>query len=447
MDYQSALDYVWGLVNFETKPPEERGPYTLDRMQMLLDALGNPQERVRAVHITGSKGKGSTAAMLESVLRCAGYRTGLYTSPHLHSPRERIRVAGNLIPHDDFIALIGHIRPFAEQLGDVTTFEFLTAMGFCYFVEQEVDIAVVEVGLGGTLDATNLIRRPLVSIITPISLDHTSVLGDTVEQIARDKAGIIKHTVPVISAQQEPAAYEILHSTAAERDTAVIQADTQWRWQRTGLSLDGQTFTIQSSSGTAMPDVFVPLLGRHQIDNAITALTGLVALRDAGIAWDETALRTGLRTVDWPARIEVVTRKPPVIVDGAHNGASAQVLRETLDDLVEADLVSWDHLCLVIGMSSNKNLRDIIMPLAPFVDSCITTQANHPRACAPHELATLLWEVLGAAAPFPISPEDTVEAAMQRARIAAGADGIVIATGSLFVAAEAREAFGRGWPL
>lgn len=447
MDYQSALDYVWGLVNFETKPPEERGPYTLDRMRMLLDALGNPQDRVPAVHITGSKGKGSTAAMIESVLRAAGYRTGLYTSPHLHTPRERIRVAGNLLPHDDFIRLVERIRPIAKDLGDVTTFEFLTAMGFCHFVDQEVDIAVVEVGLGGTLDATNLISRPLVSIITPISLDHTSVLGDTVQQIAHDKAGIIKEGVPVISAPQEPAARDVLRTVARDHNTDVIRAEAQWQWERTALTLEGQTVTAASTVGNTVEDLFIPLLGRHQLHNATTALAGLTALQNAGIAWDEAALRDGFRTVSWPARIEIVQRAPLVITDGAHNGASAQVLRDTLDELIDAGLVSWNHFCLVLGISSNKDLREIITPLAPYVDSCIVTQARHPRACPAQELATLLWDTLGAPAPFPILPEEAVDTAMDSAQISAGTEGLVLVTGSLFVAAEAREAFGHGWPL
>lgn len=447
MDYQSALDYVWGLVNFETKPPEERLPYTLDRMRMLLNALGNPQDQVPAVHITGSKGKGSTAAMIESVLRAAGYHTGLYTSPHLHTPRERVRVAGALLPHDNFITLVERIRPIAENLGDVTTFEFLTAMGFCYFVEQEVDIAVVEVGLGGTLDATNLICRPLVSIITPISLDHTSVLGDTVEQIAHDKAGIIKEGVPVVSAQQEPAAREVLRTVARDHNASILESSTQWQWERTALTLEGQTFTAVSAAGDTLEDLFIPLLGRHQLHNASTALTGLVVLRDAGIEWDEAALRDGFSTVSWPARIEIVQRTPLVIADGAHNGASAQVLRDTLEELIDAGLVSWDHFCLVLGISSNKNVREIITPLVRYVDSCIATQAQHPRACPSQELATLLWDILGAPAPFPILPEEAVDTALNSAQISAGSDGLILVTGSLFVAAEARAAFGYGLPL
>lgn len=448
MNYQAALDYVWGLVNFETKPPAQREPYTLDRMRALLDAVGNPQNRVPAVHVTGSKGKGSTAAMIESVLRAAGYRTGLYTSPHLHSPRERIRVAGHLMPRDAFIALVERLRSVANDLHDVTTFEFLTAMCFCYFVEKDVEVAVVEVGLGGTLDATNLIEQPLVSVITPISLEHTQVLGDTVAEIAADKAGIIKSGVPAVAAPQPEDAGTVLERAAANRRADLFRSDRMWRWERHELSLDGQTFTLVADA----PDVashealFVPLLGRHQLSNATTAVTALHVMQKVyGIAWSEDALRRGLAQVEWPARMEVLDRAPLVLADGAHNGASAQVLRDALDELVAEGIVAWDRCWLLLAVLGDKDVSAIVTPLVPLVDGIVVSQTHHPRARPAADLAEQVGAAVDESASVPIEIRASVADAVATALERVGTTGALLATGSLVTAAEVRAAFGLGW--
>ncbi len=228
MTYQQALDFIWTLVNFETTPPATREPYTLDRMWELMARLGDPQARLRVVHVAGSKGKGSTSAMIERVLRAAGQRTALYSSPHLHDARERLRVGGEPITEGDFVRLVERLRPHIEALGSVTTFEALTAMAFVHFAETDVDVTVLEVGLGGRLDATNLVT-PLVSVITPLGLEHTAVLGDTIEEIAAEKGGIIKAGVPVVTAAQPPEALAVLRRIASERQAPLIVAAEQWQ--------------------------------------------------------------------------------------------------------------------------------------------------------------------------------------------------------------------------
>lgn len=446
MDYQTALDYVWGLVNFETTPPATREPYSLDRMRTVLARLGNPQDQVATVHLAGSKGKGSTAAMVEAVLRAAGHRTGFYSSPHLHSPRERIRIDSVMISRQTFIDLLQRVRPALEEVEGVTTFECLTAMGFYHFREREVDVAVIEVGLGGRLDATNLIRRPRVSVITPISYEHTYVLGSTIEEIALEKAGIIKPGVPAVIAHQPEEAYAVFRRVAAERGAPLIPVDRLWEGRRTALSLAGQRFTLTalSSNRPSYAELAVPLLGRHQVQNVVTALATLHVLRECGMNWDEPALRRGLVDVTWSGRIEVVGRRPFVVVDGAHNGASARALRETLDELVDVRAVTWEQLWLVFGVLGDKDVKAIIAPLLPLAAGVVVASPHHPRARPPDVVAAQLQDVLDTSIQRLMTAPSVAEA-VAIAQEHVGPAGAVVATGSLSVAAEARAAFDLGW--
>lgn len=457
--YQAALDYVWGLVNFETRPPAQREPYRLDRMRAFLERLGNPQNAVPAVHIAGSKGKGSTAAMIEIVLRAAGHRTGLFTSPHLHSPRERIRVGGRMISRETFVDLVGRLRPVAETLDGVTTFEFLTAMAFVHFAEAGVDVAVVEVGLGGRLDATNVIERPLVTVITPLSLEHTAVLGTTLSQIAAEKAGIVKPGVPLICAPQPAEALDVVADVAARRDAPLTLVGHTWRWERTAIALEGQTFDVTFRPcgpaedgvalwgtacgtyrfGTRLVGLMLPLLGDHQLINATTAVAALHEVWEQGVIWSEHALRRGLAHVVWPARVEVMSRHPFVVVDGAHNDASARALRDTLLALVRHGLVAWDRLWLVVGLMRDKAPEAVFSPLLPLAAGVIVTQARHPRAMPADALAARLAHFDAPFAPV-VEVEPAVDRALHRALALAGPDGAVVVAGSLFVAAEARRA-------
>ncbi|MCB0078387.1 MAG: bifunctional folylpolyglutamate synthase/dihydrofolate synthase [Anaerolineales bacterium] len=432
MDYQDSLDYIWSLVNFETTPPETREPYTLERMARLLTRLGDPQAELTAIHVAGTKGKGSTSAMIESVLRAAGYHTALYSSPHLHSPRERIRIDGVPISREAWVDLVRRIRPHVDALGDVTTFELLTAMAFVACAEAAVDVAVVEVGLGGRLDATNFLD-PLVSVITPLALEHTAVLGNTIEEIAAEKGGIIKTGRPVVTAGQTEGALGVLQRIANARGNALIVAPRCWAASHRRASLDGQTLDLIARDDSARySDLHLALLGKHQVENAIVALTALEVARGRGVMWDDAALRTGFATVQWPARVEVVQRTPLVVVDGAHTEASARALVETV---TEAAPQGWGTTTLILGVSRDKDVTALMAALSPLADRLILTRARHPRAADPAQLATH-----PAVAPRQPRVVTNVAEAVQKALEWAAPDALIVVAGSLFVAAEARAA-------
>ena len=439
MTYEEVRAWLWSLIDFERKPPATRTPYKLDRMRALLARLNNPQDTVPTIHITGSKGKGSTSAILESILRAAGYRTALYTSPHLHTERERIRLEGQPIAPATMAACAAKVRAAAEGLTGLTFFEAITAIAFLAFAEANVDVAIIEVGLGGTLDATNTISTPLAAIITPISLEHTHILGDTHARIARDKAGIIKPGRPVIVALQVDEAWQEIAAVAKQRQAPLVDVAREWTWERRALSLHGQTIALRHHTRPewAWNNLHLALLGMHQIGNAATAIATLTTLRERGaLAWDDAALQAGLAHVRWPARTEVLNAHPFVLVDGAHNDASAEALADTLRDLAFHGDVQWDRLWIVLGVSADKNIAAIAAPLHPFATGWIATQANHPRALPPDKVAERLSTILDPLAVVLSAPD--VRTAFTNALHMAGEDGAVIATGSLFVAAEVR---------
>ena len=439
MTYEETRAWLWSLIDFERQPPATRSPYKLDRMRALLARLNNPQDAVPTIHITGSKGKGSTASIIESILRAAGYQTALYTSPHLHTERERIQLAGHAIAPEYLAHCAEQVRRAAEQLEGLTFFEAITAIAFLAFAEAAVDVAVIEVGLGGTLDATNTISRPLVSIITPISLEHTHILGDTHALIARDKAGIIKPGRPVVVAPQVEEAWREIADAAQRQNAPLVDVAREWVWARRALSLRGQTIALRHRTRAewAWDDLPFALLGAHQLVNAATAVAALTTVREEGaLTWDDDALRAGLAHVRWPARTEVLNARPFVLVDGAHNDASAQALAETLRDLALNGGVSWDRLWMVFGVSADKDVEAIVRPLRPFATGWIATQARHPRAMPAPRLAERLTAALDPLAV--VLPAPDVQTAFTNALDMAGEDGAVIVTGSLFVAAEAR---------
>jgi len=329
-DYRDALACIYGFTDYEKRGFAVYAPqfYNLERMRRLLALLGDPQRTFRAVHIAGTKGKGSTAAMIESILRAAGYRSGLYTSPHLHTFRERIQVKGSLIPEADVVRLVAQIKPLVNQVADITTFEIITGLAFAWFAEQGVEWAVLEVGLGGRLDATNVVT-PVVAVITSISYDHTAILGDTLTQIATEKAGIIKSDVPVVSAPQTGEALAVIKSTCRRRDAPLTLVGCDWTWQAGPADLDGQMFTIRHGQDS-LEGLWLPLLGAHQQVNATTSVAALSVLREAGAIVPQEAIRQGLRAVYWPGRLEILGRAPLVVADSAHNGDSANKLQTSL---------------------------------------------------------------------------------------------------------------------
>ncbi len=433
MNYQEALDYIWGqakgLVNLEKAVAPTREPYTLARMMLLMDALGNPQEQLRVIHVAGTKGKGSTAAMIEAVLRAAGYRTGLYSSPHLHDPRERIRRNGQMIDEEAFTALVNRMRPLFDHYEGTTTFEALTAMMFVWFAESGVDVVVLEVGLGGRLDATNLIT-PLVSVITPLALEHTIILGNTIEEIAFEKAGIIKEGVPVVTAAQPVAALEVLQRIADERHAPLVVAPDSRELTPRSVSLDGQIFDVRITGApdTGYTGLHLRLLGSHQQRNAVVAICALEMIRES-LPWDERALREGLATVSWYARVEVVSRSPYLVVDGAHTVESAKALLATLQDVFAKEL---PPTTLIFGISADKHPLEILQAFGPLAQDVLFTESSHPRAAPAAELA----HQCGVTDDTRVT--HSVADAIDKVLETASPGDLIVATGSLFVAAEAR---------
>ncbi len=431
MQYIEALQLLQRRDDWErTGSPADADRWDLRRMRSLLARLGDPHLGRRTMHVAGSKGKGSVAAMIASVLQQAGGRTGLYTSPHLHRFVERIAVDGGPIAPEAFGRLLGEIWPQIDaedadgRYGTISTFEALTALAFVAFRERDVEHQVLEVGLGGRLDATNVFDAKDVCAIAPISLEHTAVLGDTIAQIANEKAGIITRGATVIMAPQRDSAAEVIRDVCTERGAKLIETAQACALTRTRHDRDGQEFTLRTSRATYK--LRLPLLGRHQLDNAATAVLAIETL-DAAI--DEASVREGLAKVRWPCRIELLKRHPVVVVDGAHNRDSARRLVQTLrDDLGVQEAV------LVVGCSGDKDPGALAEELAPIASHVIATRSRHPRAKGAREIANAFAE-----RDVPVAVEEPAGAAVDAALAQAGAAEAVVVCGSLFVAAEARE--------
>lgn len=429
MNYQAALSYILSFTDYEKVPAflYRADNFDLRRMVELLDRLGNPHLTSPAIHIGGTKGKGSTAAMIASALCAAGYRTGLYTSPHLHTFRERITVDGGMISGEEFSALTEKLQPEIDEVnrrhdyGEITTFEILTALAFAFFMERQVDFQVLEVGLGGRLDATNVVM-PRIAVITSISLDHAEVLGDSLAKIAGEKAGIIKPGALVISAPQPKDVACVIEEVCRHNGVSLITVGRDVTWRKVKSDLSGQFFEVKGKAGSYK--LIIPLLGEHQLENAAVAVAALEAL-DIG-AKD---IARGLAQVQWPGRLEILRHEPLFLADGAHNADSANRLRETIEKYLH-----FDRLILILGASSDKDIAGIVGELAPMSSLVIVTRSRHPRALEP---ASLLEELEKQGVKGELA--ESVSSAAERAMEMAGPRDLICATGSLFVAAEARE--------
>ncbi len=435
--YQDALAYLFSLL--EGRPPSPQ-PYTflkLERMRHLVGLLSHPERAFPAVLVAGTKGKGSTAAMIAGIARAAGLRVGLYSKPHLVDFRERIRVDGTLITPHELVPLIEDLRDAVEGGRDgpgwpPTYFEASAALAFQYFARRRVDLAVVEVGIGGRLDACNVVD-PIVSVITTIDYDHTEIVGTRLRQIAAEDTGIMRPRGTVVTVAQRPAAAGVVRETAAALGAEVIQVGRQVHYRTLASSPSGLRVTIRGRRGVYR-DLQVPLIGRHQALNAaaaiaaVEALAGTWAAEAAPFLLSEEAVRAGLSTLRWPARIEVVREHPTVIVDVAHNPVSFQALRAALDDVF-----AGRRLILVIGMIGTKDLAGIARIIAPRAAVVIATRPHDTRALPPDQVAQ-------AVRPW-VSEVHIVEdpvAAVEQALTAAGPDDVVCATGSFHVAGPVR---------
>jgi dihydrofolate synthase/folylpolyglutamate synthase len=441
--YNQALDYLYSFVDYSLKKSSElaKADFNLDRMRALMAALGNPEQKYSILHVAGTKGKGSTSALMASALTAAGYKTGLYTSPHLQDYVERIQIDGQPISHIQLIELVEQVKPHVAAVPKLTTFEITTAIGFLYFAQQKADAAVIEVGLGGRLDATNVVT-PRVSVITSLSYDHMAVLGNTLTLIAGEKAGIIKPGIPVVSSPQKDEARVVLERVAKERHSPLTLVGREVLFVAGEHSLDGQTLTISSEQEAEKNQesviLRVPLLGQHQVANAATAYA---ALKASGLDIPDEAIAKGFAGVTWPCRFEIVRRpvlepglprEPVVILDSAHNQDSFEKLAQTLEDYFPGRPV-----LLIFGSSEDKDIAGMLAALKGRLKLVLATKAIHPRAIEPEkiiETANRIGVRAEMAAP--------VEAALTRAlNLAAGGEEIVLSAGSMFVTAEVKTAW------
>jgi dihydrofolate synthase/folylpolyglutamate synthase len=440
--FPEALNYLYSFVDYTLERSYRYTPdrFNLDRVRVLLRAVGDPHRSFRSIHVAGTKGKGSVSSLCASALRAAGYRVGLYTSPHLIRITERIQVDGEEIREEAMAALLEELKPDVARIPGITMFEILTALAFLHFARQNVDFAAIEVGLGGRLDATNVVE-PVVAVITSLSYDHMHVLGNSLSDIAREKAGIIKRGIPLVLAPQQHEAERVVEEVARERGAPIIRVGRDWLYAPGGHDLERQSVFIWPASEQAHMDTFVatagseewappryeiPLLGYHQVINSAVAYAALDVLRRSGVRLEEEAIQEGFRTVFWPGRFQVLSRSPAVIIDSAHNRDSALRLRIALDDYFPGQPVS-----LVFGAMGDKDIPGMLAELLPRVSRLILTRPDHPRAATLEELAALAhgygWRV------EEIQP---VAEALRFALAHSRPGEVVVAAGSLSVAGE-----------
>ena len=390
------------------------------------------------VHVAGSKGKGSTATFIASILTHIGFKTGLFTSPHLVTPRERCRIDSNLISADRFADYVDQLKPEIEAvsaidgIGDVSFFEIYTALAFTYFADERVDFAVVEVGLGGRLDATNIVS-PLVSVITQISLEHTTILGNTHEAIAKEKAEIIKPNRPVVLAPQSEEAQSIFEVVAADRDAPMSLVGRDVKWELGDHNLHGQTFDVCTSK-ESYSDLFLPLLGVHQAINATTAIACIDRVRALGYEISAASVYGGLKKAHLPGRLQLVGSDPFILLDGAHSPASVEALRDTINEVFR-----YEKLILIVGFMRDKDLRGIGKTLCPLADTVIATEMrDNPRGVGANDIIRA-WSDMGS--DLRVSP--SVGDAIAGAKLVASPRDLICVTGSMILVGEATQALGQ----
>lgn len=440
MTYDEALKFWYGRINYEVRAARP-GDLKLERMRALLHLLGNPHDRLRLVHVTGTKGKGSTCAMLAAILQSAGYRVGLFTSPHLEHVEERMQVNRVPISRAELAARMDEVAPAVRHLeGDtdpsdsgrlpgLTFFEIGTALGFLHFCRRRCEIAIIEVGLGGRFDSTN-VCNPLLSVITSIGYDHTSQLGNTLEAIAYQKAGIIKRRVPIISGVTQNGPQEVIRKIAGDLNAPLQELANNFHYDY-ALGPTGPRLTVTTARGI-YAELSLNLVGAHQAHNAAIAIAVCERLREAGFSISNRAVAQGLAKVQWPARIELVSERPATIVDTAHNVPSAEAFVDTLRRFFPAT----GRKVVILGVSSDKQYTEILRILSGYFDHFyLTKYSNNPRSVPPDKLATVLSEV-APERPFTIHP--IAREALMTARSNAAPDDLLCVTGSVFLAGELR---------
>ena len=418
MNLEQTLNYIHGLYRKGVKPG-------LHRENQLLEMLGNPHKKLKFIHIAGTNGKGSTASMTASVLRQAGYKTGLFTSPFIYRFNERIQFDGGQIPDEKVIELTAYVKQFADTMEDQPTeFEFVTAMAMTYYAQEKADIVVLEVGMGGALDATNVIGVPEVAVVTNIGLDHTEVLGDTLEKIAANKAGIFKEGGHAVVYRGTPGVEQVFEDICKQRNVALKKADFEGLTLRSH-SLEGQVFDCGARKGLELP-----LLGHHQLHNAAVVLGVIDTLIEQGYKITEDHIREGIRTVSWPGRFDIVGRDPLFIIDGGHNPQCIQALVGNIKDYL-----AGKRVIVLTGVLADKDYGEMFRPVMELVEQFVCITPLSPRKLEAKELAMHLT----AAGAKAVACE-TIEEGTRKAVELAGHDGVVLSFGSLYTIGDLKNA-------
>jgi dihydrofolate synthase / folylpolyglutamate synthase len=436
-NYSKALRYLATLSDFERLRIVRYNSdnFNLERMRLLLKKLGNPHGQFRSVHVAGTKGKGSTCAMIAAMLQANGYKVGLYTSPHLVDVRERICINGEKISHSDFTKLVRLIEPFAARMKPMPTyFDVLTAMAFKYFADQKVDIAVVETGLGGRLDSTNVIA-PEVTAITSISHDHMAQLGGTLRLIATEKAGIFKHNIPAVSVVQDPQAEEALktiaHKVGAPLDITGQTVEFSYRFESSRM-LGPHNRVCLTTPNSKFEHLAVPLVGDHQAINCGLALAVIDRLKGRGIAISDAKAMEGLAKVKVEGRMEMLSQTPRVLVDGAHNAASVDAVMKAI-----GQHIPYDSMVVIFGCCGDKDVSGMLERITSGADKVIFTRIDNVRSADPNELATRYVELYGKMAQ--VAP--TLEEALAIANRAVTKEDLICITGSFYLVGQAKRYF------
>ncbi|MBI5416755.1 bifunctional folylpolyglutamate synthase/dihydrofolate synthase [Candidatus Poribacteria bacterium] len=422
--YPECLEYLYGLQRFGIK-------FGFNNINYLLDKLGSPHNKFKSIHVAGTNGKGSTTTILGAILKAAGYKVGIYTSPHLVDYCERIIVDGKPIPQKKIVELTNQIINIIQDMPNAdkthpTYFEVTTAQAFQYFAESEVDFAIVEVGMGGRLDATNVIN-PLLSIITSIGLEHTEILGDTLYKIAGEKAGIIKHGIPVVTGVSDSESLEPIINKSAEKQSDIYILNKNFSYKIKSLELKGSSFDYFGIENN-FNNLFVSLSGEHQIHNTALALAGIEILKKhKNISVDENIIRKGLNSVYWPGRLEIISESPYILLDGAHNPDGALTLKKNINKFFHNKKIYF-----IIGILKDKNREKILETLCPLAHEIILTTISYERASSPEELYEIAKKYSKNITLIP-----TVESSITYAKSRASKDDIICISGSLYILGEA----------
>ncbi len=427
--YQTSLDFLYSFVDYSLTRHLRYSPdkFNLDRMREFMKMLGNPHLKYPTIHVAGTKGKGSICAMIASVMTASGLKVGLYTSPHLQEYTERIKINGKDISKREFISLVESLKPLIFRVKNLSTFEITTALAFQHFLNESVDLAVIEVGLGGRLDATNVVK-PILSVISSISKDHVKILGNSLSKIAYEKAGIIKKNVPVVVSKQKPHVKTLLEKITSQRSSPFIYSNDLISYELIEQNPHGQEFLIQEKDGHSL-QIHLPLIGAHQVQNAMTVFLAIREISKHGYQITDHVIQNGFSNVKWPGRCEILATKPLLMIDSAHNTDSMRKLIHTIRTIFPDK-----KIIALFGASEDKDIKGMLGLLLPAVSITIAAQSLHPRAMDADKILNLI-NAIG----YKGYSYHSIKEALAKAIHLWDDSSIIIVTGSIFIAAAVRE--------